>query len=98
MPHATISPLVNDVHSALNATRVARIVTPRSLPEISAAVRAAGELGLPVAICGGRHAMGGQQFGEGALLLDMRHMNRVLAFDAVSGLVEVEAGIQWPRP
>lgn len=96
MPHATISPLVNDVHSALNATRVARIVTPRSLPEISAAVRAAGELGLPVAICGGRHAMGGQQFGEGALLLDMRHMNRVLAFDAVSGLVEVEAGIQWP--
>ncbi|HEY0065042.1 MAG TPA: FAD-binding oxidoreductase [Telluria sp.] len=96
MHHSTIFPLVNDIHSALNATRVARIVTPRSAGEISAAVRAAGALGLPVAICGGRHAMGGQQFGEGALLLDMSAMDRVLAFDAVSGLVEVEAGIQWP--
>ncbi|UUZ47883.1 FAD-dependent oxidoreductase [Massilia sp. B-10] len=95
MPHATISPSSTTSIPPSMPPRVARIVTPRSLPEISAAVRAAGELGLPVAICGGRHAMGGQQFGEGALLLDMRHMNRVLAFDAVSGLVEVEAGIQW---
>lgn len=96
MHPSTIFPLVNDIHSGLNATRVARIVTPRSVADVSAAVRAAGELGLPVAICGGRHAMGGQQFGEGALLLDMRHMSRVLAFDAVCGLIEVEAGIQWP--
>ncbi|SHG55541.1 FAD-binding oxidoreductase [Massilia sp. CF038] len=96
MHPSTIFPIVNDIHSALNATRVARIVTPHSVAEVSAAVRAAAALGLPVAICGGRHAMGGQQFGEGALLLDMGHLDRVLAFDAGSGLVEVEAGIQWP--
>jgi len=96
MQATPILPLVNDIHSALNATRVARIITPRSPAEVSAAVRAAGELGLPVAICGGRHAMGGQQFGEGALLLDMRHLARVLAFDPVGGVIEVEAGIQWP--
>jgi FAD/FMN-containing dehydrogenase len=88
--------VVNDVHSGLNATRVAAIVAPRSVAAIRAAIATAAGNGLSVAICAGRHAMGGQQFGEGALLLDMRRMDRVLAFDAVNGLIEVEAGIAWP--
>ncbi len=88
--------LVNDVHSRQNATGVADIVAPRSVADIQAAVAAGAARGLPIAICGGRHAMGGQQFGEGALLLDMRGMDRVLAFDDLRGLIEVEAGIQWP--
>lgn len=96
MNQCSAFPVVNDVHSALNATRVADIVTPRSMAEISVAIAAGAAQGLPVAICGARHAMGGQQFGEGALLLDMRHMDRVLAFDNAKGLIEVEAGIQWP--
>ena len=41
--------------------------------------------------------MGGQQFATGAPLLDTRPMNRVLAFDPERGLVEAEAGIQWPE-
>ena len=89
-------PVVNDVHSGLNATRVAGIIAPRSVADISAAIAAGAALGLPIAICGGRHAMGGQQFGAGALLLDMRQMDRILAFDDINGLIEVEAGIQWP--
>jgi FAD/FMN-containing dehydrogenase len=89
-------PVVNDVHSGLNATRVADIMMPRNVAEIGAAIAESAACALPVAICGGRHAMGGQQFGEGAVLLDMRHMDRVLAFDDVKGLIEVEAGIQWP--
>ncbi|MES2018031.1 MAG: FAD-binding oxidoreductase [Pseudomonadota bacterium] len=96
MNQCSAFPVVNDVHSALNATRVASIVTPRSMAEIGEAIAAGAAQGLPIAICGGRHAMGGQQFGEGALLLDMAHMNRVLAFDNAKGLIEVEAGIQWP--
>ena len=40
-----------------------------------------------LAICGGRHAMGGQQFAADAVLLDMRQMRRVLAFDPDAGLV-----------
>jgi FAD/FMN-containing dehydrogenase len=96
MNASTSFPLVNDVHSGLNPTRVAEIVAPRTVAEIAAAIAAAAGRGLPVAICGGRHAMGGQQFGEGALLLGMRHMDRVLAYDDVAGLIEVEAGIQWP--
>jgi FAD/FMN-containing dehydrogenase len=94
-PHP--SPLVNDIHSALNATRVAAIHQPRSLDQIRAVIADAADRKLPVAICGGRHAMGGQQFALDAILLDMRHMRRVLAFDAAAGLVEAEAGIEWPE-
>jgi hypothetical protein len=30
------------------------------------------------------------------VLLDTRGMDRMLHFDRVAGLIEVEAGIQWP--
>jgi len=89
--------LVNDVHSRLNATTVHRVVRPESPEEVRAAVIAARSEGRAVSIAGGRHAMGGQQFGAGTVLLDMRVMNRLLAFDRAAGEVEVEAGIQWPE-
>jgi FAD/FMN-containing dehydrogenase len=97
MPPRHSSSLVNDIHSALNATRVARIYQARSIADIRSIVVDAGRRGLPVAVCGGRHAMGGQQFATDAVLLDMRQMRRVLAFDAVLGLIEAEAGIEWPE-
>ncbi|MEX0899074.1 MAG: FAD-binding protein [Gammaproteobacteria bacterium] len=88
--------LVNDIHSQLNATTVSDIVTPRSLDELVAAVR-----GLPrgdaLAVAGGRHAMGGQQFATGSRLIQMDALNGVLRLDAERGLVDVEAGIQWPE-
>jgi FAD/FMN-containing dehydrogenase len=88
--------LVNDVHSRLNATRVARVDAPHTLRDLQGVMRRAGREGRAVAIAGGRHAMGGQQFGSGAVQLDMRGLDRMLAFDPVRGLVEVEAGMQWP--
>jgi FAD/FMN-containing dehydrogenase len=89
--------LVNDIHSALNATRVAAIHQPRRVAEIQMLIADAARRGQSLVICGGRHAMGGQQFAAGAALLDMRHMRRVLAFDDAAGLIEVEAGIEWPE-
>lgn len=88
---------VNDVQSQLNATRVNRIVKPTTVEEIRAAVRSAGQEGRGVSIAGGRHAMGGQQFGRDTLLLDMKQFNRVVGFDREKGLVEAEAGIEWPE-
>ena len=41
--------------------------------------------------------MGGQQFASGAVLLDTRPMKRILGLDTERGVVEVEAGIQWPE-
>jgi FAD/FMN-containing dehydrogenase len=88
---------VNDIHSALNPTRVAAILQPHSVAGLCGIVADAARRGVPVAVCGGRHAMGGQQFAADATLIDMRQMRRVLAFDDAAGLIEVEAGIEWPE-
>jgi FAD/FMN-containing dehydrogenase len=88
--------LVNDIHSKLNQTAVDAIRRPRAVEDLQAIVRAARDVGSKVSIAGGRHAMGGQQFGERTILIDMTAMDRVLSFDAGAGLVTVEAGIMWP--
>lgn len=87
---------VNDVHSQLNETVVAGVLHAASVDDVLGAVSRAKRERLPLAIAGGRHAMGGQQFCAGGLLLDTRELNRVLAFDREGGTIEVEAGIQWP--
>jgi FAD/FMN-containing dehydrogenase len=89
--------LLNDVHSGLNPTNVQTIVTVRSLAEIQLAVEQAAAQRTAISVAGGRHAMGGQQFGTGTVHLDTRLFNRLLNFDPESGLVEVEAGMQWPE-
>jgi FAD/FMN-containing dehydrogenase len=89
--------LVNDIHSQLNATRVARVARPASTAEVSAVVRAAAAAGETISICGGRHAMGGQQFGEGCVLVDLGRLVDVGPVDATRGVVEAGAGITWPE-
>jgi FAD/FMN-containing dehydrogenase len=88
--------LVNDVHSQLNATRVHRVARATDLDELCAAIREARSEGRAVSVAGGRHAMGGQQFGTDTVLIGTTAMARILAFDAERGLVEAQAGIQWP--
>ena len=41
--------------------------------------------------------MGGQQFGTDTLLIDIRKLSRVLNLDRKRGIIEVEAGIEWPQ-
>ena len=89
--------LVNDVHSKLNETRVQRIEVPESADDVRKVLRTVRDEGRHLSIAGGRHAMGGQQFLRDGVLLDTRSLNRVLGFDAERGVVEVEAGIQWPE-
>ncbi len=88
--------LVNDLHSALNPTRVARVLTPVGREAIIDAVGAARAAGVGLATSGGRHAMGGQQFAADQWLLDLRQHAAIRAFDAGRGLITVDAGIQWP--
>jgi FAD/FMN-containing dehydrogenase len=103
LPYASAIPahdpdlIVNDVHSQLNETRVHAIVKPAGVAGVQRAVADARTAGKPVSIAGGRHAMGGQQFGEAGILVDTRDLNRVLAFDAERGTITVEGGIQWPQ-
>jgi FAD/FMN-containing dehydrogenase len=89
--------LVNDIHSQLNPTRVLGILQPRSLEDVQRIVRNARKDRKTISIAGGRHAMGGQQFGAGTLLVDIRKMSRVVNLDRERGIIEVEAGIEWPN-
>src|SRR4051812_40796509 len=88
---------VNDVQSQLNATRVHRILQPTSIDAIQSELTSARNEGRAVSVAGGRHAMGGQQFGRDMVLLNMKKFNRVIAFDRAKGQIEVEAGIEWPE-
>jgi FAD/FMN-containing dehydrogenase len=91
------SVLVNDIHSQLNPTRVLKILEPRSPQDVQEIVHTARKNRQQTCIAGGRHAMGGQQFGTDTLLIDVRKMNRVLHLDRDGGILEVEAGNEWPE-
>lgn len=88
--------LVNDVHSQLNSTRVLEVLQPRSLEEVQTIIRKAGKDRKAISVAGGRHAMGGQQFGTDTLLIDSRQLSRILHLDRDRGILEVEAGMEWP--
>lgn len=88
---------VNDVQSRLNPTQVQRVVAVTTEEEVGQAVREAVAEGFPVCVAGARHAMGGQQFREGGVLIDITGLNRPLHLDRQNGHLEVESGIMWPE-
>jgi FAD/FMN-containing dehydrogenase len=83
--------VINDV-TGLNPIEVAGVVTPRSVDQVVQAVQ--GTRG-PISVGGGRFSMGGHTASPGALQLDMRGMNRVLAFYPTDRRIRLEAGIRW---
>src|SRR5260370_42326351 len=91
------SATVNDIHSQLNRTRVDRILRPESVKELQAAVLASKAAKKPLSIAGGRHAMGGQQFGTDMILVDMTGLDQIVSFDQERGLVEGQAGAGCPH-
>ena len=88
---------VNDSQSQLNPTRVRHLCRPNSIDEIARLVDFANKSQCAVSTSGGKHAMGGQQFGDGNMQLDMSDFNRIIRLDSAKGLVVVEAGIKWPK-
>ena len=82
---------VNDV-SRLNPVPVGAALEPTTTQEIADAVRS--HAGL-IAIGGARHSMGGHTATAGALFLDMRRFNRIVAFDAAARRITVQAGARW---
>jgi FAD/FMN-containing dehydrogenase len=89
--------LVNDVHTGLNPTWVRSISRPTSAGEVRNLVRDCAKHGRSLSVSASRHATGGQQFGTDSVLLDMRAMNRVISLDEKTGVLHVEAGIEWPE-
>jgi len=84
-------PIVNDV-TRLNPVPVFAIARPTTIEDVQKALR---ETELPISIGGGHFSMGGQTASPGSLHLDMRAMNRILAFSPVEGTIRVEPGVRW---
>jgi len=89
--------LVNDLHTGLNPTWVASISRPTLVAEVQSLVKDCGKHSRVISVSGSRHATGGQQFATQSVLLDMRAMNRVIGLDDKTGVLHVEAGIEWPE-
>jgi len=85
--------MVNDV-THLNPIAVERVVTPKTIDDIRDLVRS--HRG-PISIGGGRFSMGGQIATDGSLFIDMRGMDRVVAFSPENRRITVEAGITWRK-
>jgi len=80
-----------------NATvqrRPAVIVRVHSDDDVVAAVVAAGDLGLPIAVRGGGHSVAGHAMADGALVVDLRD-RRDVSVDPATGIVRVAGGAQW---
>lgn len=94
-PEATVQRggTVDDA-SCLNRTRVYAVVRPRTPADVREALAFARARDLTVSVAGTRHAMGGQAFVPGALVLDMRGM-RDIRVDAIARTVTVGAGATW---
>ncbi len=90
-PAAGAPVTVNDI-TQLNPVSVEAVAQPRSVEELRVLV--AGHAG-PVSIGDARHSQGGQIACAGCLFIDMRGLNRVLALDAKSHRVTVQAGMTW---
>ena len=88
--------ILNDVHSQLNPTQVAKVWEPKTLEELRRMILDAARAGQRISVSGGRHAMGGQQFATDSIHLDLSALRRVLDADSTRGLLHIEAGAQWP--
>jgi glycolate oxidase len=69
------------------------VVKPRSEEEVSRIVHAAKKWSVPIVARGAGSSLTGAAVLEGGLILDMRHMNRVLKVDTVNWYVQVQPGI-----
>jgi FAD/FMN-containing dehydrogenase len=80
-----------------NATidrRPAAIVQCRSTADVVAAVRAARNAGLAIAVRGGGHAVAGHAVADGALVVDLREMRRV-DVDPARRVARAQGGALW---
>lgn len=90
-------PGYDEARTTFNATvqrRPAVIVRARSDDDVVAAVVAAADLGLPIAVRGGGHSVAGHAVADGALVIDMRD-RREVSVDPATGIVRVGGGALW---
>ena len=92
-----LDPDYDAVRATFNATvqrRPAVIVRARTDDDVVAAVVAANDLGLPIAVRGGGHSVAGHGMADRALVVDLRD-RREVSVDPTTGIVRVAGGALW---
>ena len=74
-----------------------RCVAPRSLEELASVLRQAREERFTVSFRGNGRSYGDASLNQGGLAIDNRGMDRVLAFDPATGVIEAESGVTIER-
>ena len=90
-------PGYDDERTTFNATvqrRPAVIVRAHSTDDVRAAVLAAGDLGLPIAVRGGGHNVAGHAVADRAVVVDLRDL-RTVSVDRAGRTARVAGGAQW---
>ena len=72
--------LVNDV-SRMNPTYVKEIILADTIEKIQNVIKRANKENLKVSMSGTKHSQGGHAFFDGALLLDMTGLNKIISLD-----------------
>lgn len=92
MPHLQVTD-ARRVYSA----RLQNLESPRSVSEIRGILEHAQKSNLPICLMGTRHNLGAHAFIDGAIGLDLRRFQRVLALDPQRKRITVESGITWDK-
>ncbi|MBL0743187.1 FAD-binding protein [Chryseolinea lacunae] len=96
LDYATVRPeptpnTINDV-TQINVVQVKEVLTPESVEEVCDIVK---KTKGPLSIGGGRFSMGGQVSSPDSTHLDMRKLNKIIAFNALEKRIHVQAGVRW---
>jgi FAD/FMN-containing dehydrogenase/SAM-dependent methyltransferase len=83
--------VVNDV-TRLNPVDVFAVATPTTVEEVQDAVRRSTG---PLSVGGGHFSMGGQTASPASLHIDLRRLNKVVAFSPLARTIRVQAGVRW---
>jgi FAD/FMN-containing dehydrogenase len=79
----------------LAPARITQLEHVRDVEQLRAVIRDARTRGLKVSIAGSRHSQGGHTYSAGAVRLNMRSFNRILAIDTVERTITVQSGATW---
>lgn len=79
------------------SARVQALESPRTVSDIHDVLKQAQRDNLPVCMKGASHNLGGHAFDDGAICLDMKNFQRVVALDAQQKQITVESGITWEK-
>jgi FAD/FMN-containing dehydrogenase len=76
----------------LTSVRVNSIITPSSVKELQTIVT---KTTLPISIAGACYSQGGQTGYPGGIVIDMKQLNNIVAFDEKQKTITVQAGATW---